>query len=256
LREPLGDFLEEAKYVVDASRDNGTPLRVLGATAVRIHSPDSIALHKAMGRELSDIDFMAYQKHEGKVIDLMRELGYAFDDRAQYLMTVSQRYIFRDRTNDRNADIFFDKLDFCHTVDFRKRLEIDYPTVSLADLILEKLQIVRIETKDLKDAIVLLREHNVGSGSNETIDAEYVAKLLANDWGFWYTVTSNMAKMQDFLQTLTMMPQDDRDKTSAKIMQLQDRIEKGPKSVGWKMRAKIGTKKQWYKTVDESPDMD
>ena len=28
-------------------------------------------------------------------------------------------------------------------------------------------------------------------------------------------------------------------------------IEKEPKSLGWKLRAKVGTKKQWYNDVEE-----
>ena len=28
-------------------------------------------------------------------------------------------------------------------------------------------------------------------------------------------------------------------------------IEKEPKSVGWKLRARVGTKKQWYNDVEE-----
>ncbi len=212
--------------------------------------------HKSMDRELSDLDFVTYQKHEKKIVSLLGEMGYAFDRSSQFLMTISQRYILRDRVNNRSLDMFFDKLDFCHTIDFRKRLEVDYPTISLADLLLEKLQIVSIETKDLKDAIILLREHPVGDGDKEMVNAEYIAKLLANDWGFWYTFTTNLSKMQEYLPELTVLPQDDHEKIGARIRELQDHIENEPKSMGWKMRARVGTKRQWYKTVDESPQIE
>ena len=47
-------------------------------------------------------------------------------------------------------DVFFDKLDYNHPIDYRGRLENHPHCVSLADLMLQKLQIVQINDKDLK----------------------------------------------------------------------------------------------------------
>ena len=80
------------------------------------------------------------------------------------------------------VDVFFDRLDMNHIIDFKNRLELDFPTISLADLLLEKMQIVQINEKDIKDTIILLREHPVEDPDKETINANYVASLLAEDW--------------------------------------------------------------------------
>ncbi len=53
-------------------------------------------------------------------------------------------------------DVFFDRLDYNHPIDYRGRLEFHPDCVSLADLMLQKLQIVQINDKDLKDAMLLL----------------------------------------------------------------------------------------------------
>jgi len=79
---------------------------------------------------------------------------------------------------------------------FLKRLEIDYPTISLADLLLEKMQIVKLNEKDILDTIVMLREHDVGEGDKETINSDRVSGLLSDDWGFYYTVTTNLGKIK------------------------------------------------------------
>jgi hypothetical protein len=68
-----------------------------------------------------------------------------------------------------------------HIVAFRNRLELDSPTITLADLLLEKLQIVQLTEKDVKDTLVLLREHPVGTNENETVDGACVVKILADD---------------------------------------------------------------------------
>jgi hypothetical protein len=49
-----------------------------------------------------------------------------------------------------------------HIIEFKDRLEKDYPTIPLEELMLEKLQIVKINEKDIKDLIVLILEHEIG----------------------------------------------------------------------------------------------
>ena len=44
---------------------------------------------------------------------------------------------------------------------------------------------------------------------------------------------------------------DDREIISGRISELLEMIEKEPKSVGWKLRARVGTKKKWYNDVEE-----
>ena len=36
--------------------------------------------------------------------------------------------------------------------------------------------------KDKKDAIVLVRAHEVGESDDRTINAKHIAKIIANDW--------------------------------------------------------------------------
>ncbi|MEW6080984.1 MAG: hypothetical protein AB1576_04245 [Bacillota bacterium] len=53
-------------------------------------------------------------------------------------------------------DVFFlDNLSFCHVVPFLGRLELDCPTVTTTDVLLEKMQIVETNAKDLKDTIIV-----------------------------------------------------------------------------------------------------
>lgn len=47
-------------------------------------------------------------------------------------------------------------------VKFQNRLHVDSPTIPLAELALEKLQIVRLNEKDVKDMLMLFAAHPVG----------------------------------------------------------------------------------------------
>jgi hypothetical protein len=63
-------------------------------------------------------------------------------------------------------------------------------------MLLEKIQMWEaFSAKDLKDCLLLLKAHNVREKTEkECIDALYIAKLLAQNWGFYYTVTINLKK--------------------------------------------------------------
>ena len=69
-------------------------------------------------------------------------------------------------------------------------------TISLADLFLEKVQIVKMGEKDAKDIAILLLEHELGDQDKGSINAEYISKLMADDWGFYYTTITNLRKLE------------------------------------------------------------
>lgn len=244
-------FVEEAAKIVDAAKVKDIVLRIMGATAVRIHCPKFSSLHDALQREITDIDFVGYEKQNGKVLKLLDALGYVSDKRMRMFQFMG-RYLFENPVNKRHIDVFFDKLEFCHTIEFKGRLELDYPTISLSDMLLQKMQIVQINEKDIKDAIVVLREHEIGTSEKETINTDYISDLLSKDWGFWYTVTTNLGKVLAFLPEYEGLSPEDRLDISTKIEKLSDAIEKREKSLGWKMRARTGTRQKWYREVDET----
>ena len=246
---PVEDFVEEAKRLVSEAEKRGIILRVMGAVAVRIHCERYGHLLETMKRELSDIDFMSYSKFRNVLPDFFKEMGYTPRERI-ILLYGTKRHIYDDFKHKRFVDVFFDVLDMCHLIDFRGRLELDSPTITLADIVLEKMQIVKINEKDIKDVIVLLREHDLGGGRDQ-VDIAYIADILSKDWGFYYTVTTNLKKVKAFLPKYEALTDEDREDVAGKIDAMLDEIERHPKTLKWKMRARIGTKKKWYKEVEE-----
>ncbi len=110
---------------------------------------------------------------------------------------------------------------------------------------------MQINEKDQIDTVMLLREHPMGDNDQETINAGLIARILANDWGFWRTVTGNLRLLEDALLRYDQLPEEDRSVVRTRIRELQDRIEVAPKSLRWKTRARIGEKVKWYKDVEE-----
>jgi hypothetical protein len=243
-------FVAEALRLVDDAEAEGIRLRILGSLAYRIHCPQNLALFEAMERALTDIDFAADAKQTKAVRAFLTDRGYVEDQR----MTVStegSRYYFEAPETGLGVDVFFDELYFCHRIPLRDRLELDKPTISTCDLLLEKMQIVELNLKDVKDTLVLLLEHPVttNGGGPEEIDAGYVAGVLSEDWGFYYTVTVNLDKVERFLPDFDAIAPEQGAVIRGRLAELRDAIEGADKSRRWRLRAKVGTKKKWYQDV-------
>lgn len=243
-------MMAEAERLASEAKKRGLHLRLLGAMAFQGHCPKYRYLTTKLGRMLSDIDFAAYRKEGSKISKMMKELGYV-DNPAVTTMFGHMRMIWDNSSNGQHVDIFYDKLQMNHDVPFDHRLELEELTIPLADMLLEKMQIVNINEKDVIDIIMLLREHPIGHAAPETIDTRYVTALLSNDWGFYYTVTENLKKIQNRLPSFGELTEEDRADISGKIQTLLKIIEDEPKTLGWKMRSKVGTKKNWYREVEE-----
>lgn len=254
LEYPKEFFVEEATKLVKLADERGIPLRILGALAIYIHSPEEgRKLHDKFGRKFSDIDLITTGKRED-VKEFFTGIGYIPRERMMVIMEEARHIYLHPEKQDLHVDIFFDELNMCHRIDFRKRISVDYPTISLADLVLEKLQIVHINEKDIMDLITLFRYHEVGESDKDEVNAKYIAKLLANDWGFWYTATNNLRRLRDeFLEKYSpdVLTEEDVKVVKEKVDALMDYVEKEPKSMKWKLRAKIGPKVKWYQEVDE-----
>ncbi|MDH5794823.1 MAG: hypothetical protein OEZ24_01815 [Candidatus Bathyarchaeota archaeon] len=242
-------FVSKATSIANTAQEKGVMLRLLGAIAFRVHCHKYEYLHKQLGRSISDLDFVAYSKQKGQIEKLLVGLGY--DKRPPSLVTYySLREIYQHPSENVVIDVFFDKLQMCHDIDFKNRLEVDSPTIPLAELLLQKLQIVQLTEKDVKDIVVLMREHEVADHDKEAINLPYISKLLANDWGFYYTATTNLKRLGELLNSFDQLSEADKMDVKGKIEKTLQSIEDKPKSMSWKMRARVGPSKKWYREVE------
>lgn len=252
-QEEFANFFETAVSIVQAATKMKIQLRLLGATAIYYQCPNSRLLSDVMQRKLTDLDFITLSKTMSKIPDLFSSLHFESNERVNALFG-AQRQIYFEPTTSLHVDVFFDKLSFNHVIDLTHRLEIDPITISLADLLLEKLQIVKMSEKDAKDVVVLVREHDFGKKEDRgSIDSDYVVKLLSDDWGFYYTVTTNISKVIEFAGGNASLPEADKQLVNDRLKGLQQRLETSHKSMKWNMRARLGTKSKWY---DEAEDVE
>jgi hypothetical protein len=253
--------LAEALRIVEVAQLHGLLVRLMGGMAVLAHAPEWT--HRTRRREV-DLDFATRSKDRKAVFALLEAEGYTPDKRHNALFGQHQGY-FVDAARNRPVDVLVDKLEMCHRIEFGDRLVKSRPTLPLAELLLSKLQIVKINKKDVLDALVLLAEHPLGQDDGAVdsdlglgaISLPRVLSFTSNDWGWWRTLTGNLDKLTLFLDTdftaadLDVGARPVRFDPRAQVDALRAAIDGAPKSTRWRLRSKVGERQQWYVEPEE-----
>ena len=241
------DIEAEARGIIEAGQAQGITLRLLGGLAIRLHSPS--ATHRALARGYPDIDFVIPPRRSHAAETLLENRGYE-PNKTFNLLNGDSRLLFYDKAHNRQIDVFVGAFEMCHRLPIAERLGTEPLTIPLAELLLTKLQIVRMNEKDVRDICALLLDHPFGEGDGETINLPRIAQICAEDWGLWKTVSLSLHKVQDFCDAYDL-------EAPAKLTiierlgVLNTALEQAPKSLKWKMRATIGERVQWYELPEE-----
>ncbi len=245
-----GALETEVTRIVEAAEKAGVAVRVLGSIGVALHCPGAAALLPSFERTYADIDLVAYRRAAKTLGGVLTSLGYE-DDREVFISSEGSRSIFKDPGSNIHLDVFYDRLEFCHVIPMVDRLEADRPTIPLAELLLSKLQIIRINEKDIVDTILLLLDHPLGAGDDEVIDVDRIASLTAADWGLWRTISQNLDKVATLAAGYPQLDHAQRTQATGSAIQLKARIDARPKPMAWRLRDRIGDRRQWWTDVDE-----
>jgi hypothetical protein len=243
------EFEAEGDRLVALADGRGVALRLLGALAFAKRCPRHAYLQETLKREYTDIDFAGYGKQASQIKALLPREGYV-EDTLMYVESEGSRMVLNHPVTGLHLDVFLDKLEFCHTVQWKGRLETHDATIPLAEMLMQKMQIVQINEKDIIDTIMLLLEHPLGDEDGDVINVGLVARVCANDWGWWRTLTMNVDKVRQAAGAYELGPEE-RDRVVAQADAILQRIDGEPKSIGWRMRAKVGDRKKWYRDVGE-----
>lgn len=226
-----GDLIAEGVSLVEAASGSGLVLRLLGGAAIVLHSGGQP--HRALG----DLDAATRRSDARPLAAALAEVGYEPEPRFNALHG-DRRLIFHGPQG--KLDVFVEVFEMCHRIELEPRLELDSPTLTVSDLLLTKLQVVELNAKDADDAALLLRHHELGHGSGDHVDVDYVAGLVADDWGLWRTLTGTLARLEE-LQPDVAEP----------ARGLRAALDASPKGRRFRMRARVGERKRWYELPDE-----
>jgi hypothetical protein len=245
------DILKEADRIIATAQTEGITLRLLGGTAIGFRCPS--AKRPSVSRNYPDIDLVGFKKESRRIRELFPKLGYSPNDSFNALRGGS-RLMFFDIPNKRRVDIFLDYFDMCHKIGLKDRLTLEPLTLTMADLLATKLQIFKTNEKDFKDIIAMLLDHQVvDSDKPDVINGKRLAELSANDWGIYKTFTIVLEKTAIMLDKFDLTTKD-KEVVKERMAAISRLMENEPKSVNWRMRAKLGEKIRWYMLPDDMAD--
>jgi hypothetical protein len=244
----LSDIREEARRLAEAALTLGLSARLIGGLAVWLRCPS--VRTGPYARSYDDMDFAISGAAGTKFKALLMTQGYLPDQFFNGLHGAARLY-YGEPAGRWSIDVVIDELVMSHKLDLRGRLDGPAPTITLADLLLTKLQVWEINRKDLGDTLCLLADHALSEDEADTdgISLPRVRSVLGKDWGFCHTVQRNAQKVAA-LWSQEPMPEATHD-VAAQVAALRQAIEDAPKSRAWRLRSRVGERIRWYETPEE-----
>lgn len=242
------DIRDEANRLAETAISLGLSARLIGGLAIWLRCPS--VRSGPFARSYEDMDFAITSASSTKFKALLMTQSYIPDQFFNGLHGATRLY-YSEPTGRWSIDVVIDELAMSHTLDLRGRLDGPAPTITLADLLLTKLQVWEINRKDLGDALCLLADHALSDDDSDTegISLPRVRSVLGKDWGFCHTVLRNTQKVAA-LWSQEPLPGAARD-VAAQVAALQQAIEDAPKSRAWRLRSRLGERVRWYETPEE-----
>lgn len=230
-------LLAEALRLIERCREMGVEARLIGGLAI-LHHDDQLR-ERGGSRAINDIDLMVPTGAHRLTSLLLIQAGYTPEERFNAL-NGHRRMVFHGSEWD--LDVLVGIFEMCHRMDMSSRFALDYPTLPPSDLLLTKLQIVKLNAKDAGDTIDLLQGHGLGEGPGDHIDLARLRALVRDDWGLWRTITGTID---------TIIGMDPPTHVTERLRVLLAALDDAPKSARWKLRARVGDRVQWYVLPDE-----
>lgn len=239
------DVIAYTHDLIERLNAQGALARAFGGVGIGLRCAS--ALRPPLARDYHDIDLATDRRHAHHLTAALLEEGFQPAERFNAMHGHSRMmFSLSDRAH---MDVIVDDFVMCHKLPLRDRLHLHTETVSLADLLLTKLQIAQINHKDVLDIAALLIDHPL-SVDESGINITYIADLLSNDWGWWRTVTANLDLLMRQVASLGLGV-DEAETTRQRLRELTAGIGSGKRSLRWKARARLGDRVAWHFEPEE-----
>ncbi|MGE5228744.1 MAG: Fic family protein [Deltaproteobacteria bacterium] len=261
-------LMAEAMDTIDAARAKGVQLRLTGGLAVRRYCTDL----DFMDREYSDIDFVGRSDQKKAIHEVFESLDYtenryvtqstdsgqlqyikneALDGMKAEAAAAGERSSYEPPLVD-HIDIFLDVMRMDHDIDVSERLEIDDYAISPADAFIAKMQIGKINQKDVHDVIALVKDVSLRDVDDDaSLDLLHIAQVCSDDWGLYQDITTNLdialAMVDDYGLT-----EAEQDRVYARLAAIKESVENASKTLRWRLRATVGERVAWRREIEDT----
>jgi hypothetical protein len=242
------ELIDEASRLLAAAEAKQVPMRLLGGAGVRLLLGERI--DPRFKREIDDLDFITTRKASRALERLLEQEGWQPQARFNALHG-HRRLFFEDPRASRKLDVFVERFEMCHSLPLAQRLEVQAKTLPGAELAMSKLQIVKVNAKDLLDLYALLDALEVAEHDEDAINARRIAELTRADWGLHHTFELNLQRLLEGVPSAGL-PDHVAKRVTQRIEALQQAMAGAIKTRAWRLRARLGERKRWYEEPEEA----
>lgn len=234
-----------AEELAQAIRASNLEARLLGGTAIYLICPS--VRSEPLARAYNDLDAAVSRRGAASLQKALEALGWE-PDRPFNTVYGHKRLLYHRGSLD--LDVFVSQFEQCHTLNIEKDLQRAPVTLTPANLLLTKLQVVQITPKDLTDSLALLLDHPPQPQAEaEGVDLRTIVEATSKDWGWYTTLSDNLGRLADTASHL--LPDIGRERVAEGVAAIRKAMEDAPKTLAWKMRDKVGRRVPWYVLPEE-----
>jgi len=236
------DLQQEAIDLVRSADAAGMTLRLFGGVAVQFLVRSPLLKRTPPG----DIDCVGLSSELPALLHFFSARGYQENGDVCRLFGTYRRAFERAKSHLR-VDLSLNVLLFARSIDLRPRLKSRPVTLSVADLLLSKLQPKEIADKDVADVINLLGTFAPANQENDVeFNLRWFLDACSRDWGLFQLVHDNLCTV---LGVMEQVSSPTRERIESMIRLILDELAKRPKSIGWKLRALLGKHLDYWNEV-------
>ncbi len=238
--------IQEAQAIIRVARERKVLLRAMGDTAIRMRCPSAAGI--AVPPEEDYLQLAGHRRQAGDVEKLLKEQGCTPDPQFNVLYG-GQRLRFVHSAKKLFIEVVLDELTSFHRLEFGPRLHLDEWTLTPADLFLCQVQVVHPGGIDRQRTLALLSDFEIGgAGELRAIDGGLVSSVCGEDWGWYKTVTMNLAEAD--AAAGTFQGGRSAENIQTRVRRLTGVIEEAPKSLRWQVRSRVGERQTWYEVPE------
>lgn len=253
-RHPM---LDEALDLVEAARDDGVVLRLVGGLGILARCEDAALCR----RRYRDYDVVGLRRQTKDLLRTFSRLGYEENPHVRLASAGAMLQVQRpcrhgtahapEHPDDR-VDVYLDDFRQQHTLSLAGRLALEPFSLSAADLVLAKLLRTRPSHADVADVLGLLAGARLGDAESPgVLSLCRVGRACARDWGLWHDVSRNLALLRERVPVVGF-DQAEQARARHALDGLTAAVAGTRKTLRWRLRALLGERVSWHDAVDES----
>jgi hypothetical protein len=180
---PLPEVVAAAIRLIQTLKDSNITAKLFGSCAMWHIAQRSRPLLFSAARFPEDIDLVIRHGDLATFLSFLKKAGWIEDEWLRANSGGSRARFSQPNLSMPILDVWVGKLRMAQTLDIEKSIDLCEVSLPITDLILSKLQIHHLASKDAVDLFALLNAVEFSGDLCHGLDNERISSIVCNSWG-------------------------------------------------------------------------